>query len=401
MGDFDQIDSERLYRHVIELQGVKHPVVSPDALNACADRIAKAMANSGLRVREQRFRVDGFDLDFRNIEGSLGPVDTEASAVLVAHYDTVATTMGANDDATGIAAMLEIARTLAALPSPPPVYFVAVSLEEENPAIWAAERKHARTLGLVDDDTNYMSWSDAKAAAKAKAAAQAAFRGGLAYGEAWQKVLAEGAETIPPALRTLFEAMLPFYEGVTTATAPGYLSRIGSHQWVRSALAEGRRIAFNITLDEIGTCSHEEGSQGKLGGIDLYPLFADSHRVDRERRIADFLLVLADANSGAVGKALMAKARSPGIDLPTAFVHTPMNFQELAKAVPMALNSDHANFWKEGIPSLFLFDSSTGRNHFCHSMADDIRAVDFDHVRGIARAVASLIADRASWPDRL
>lgn len=53
--------------------------------------------------------------------------------VLGAHYDTVAGSPGANDNASGVAVMLEIARILSARPSNVPVVFVAFGAEEGGP----------------------------------------------------------------------------------------------------------------------------------------------------------------------------------------------------------------------------------------------------------------------------
>ncbi|MFZ4614584.1 MAG: M28 family peptidase [Rectinemataceae bacterium] len=419
MQDFSAIDAERIFMTVKDIQGVKHPTTAPAALDACADRIARDMGALGLKVREQRFLVPGFPLEFRNIEGSLGPVDSEPAAVVVAHYDTVATTLGANDDAIGIATMLEIARVLAALPEPPPVYFVAVSLEEENPAMFAAEHGKLRELGLVGESGAWTGWAVAKAAKEFQAAARNAFMGGMDYGDAWRNVLAEaaGKDAFGPAgglagahggkvaatledVLSCYRSIIPNYEGITTANAPGLLNRIGSDRWVRDALARGLRIAFNITLDEIGTCNHEPGSQKSLGGINLYPLLAQSHRVDPARASGDWSLVLADGNSGALGRLFMEKVSIPGIDLPSGFLQLPQTFDQIAREVPMALNSDHANFWRHGIPAIFIFDTSTGRNPFCHSMADSVEVLDYDYVRSIAQAVAATVADPAARAGR-
>jgi len=68
-----------------------------------------------LRVEEQRYGVQG--KRFRNLIVSLGP-DTEERVVIGAHYDAKGPHPGADDNASGTAALLELARLLrgAALP---------------------------------------------------------------------------------------------------------------------------------------------------------------------------------------------------------------------------------------------------------------------------------------------
>lgn len=58
----------------------------------------------------------------------------ESYIVVGAHYDTVATTVGANDNASGLAVMLESARVLADEDLPIPVVFVAFGSEEGSHA---------------------------------------------------------------------------------------------------------------------------------------------------------------------------------------------------------------------------------------------------------------------------
>jgi Zn-dependent M28 family amino/carboxypeptidase len=64
-----------------------------------------------------------------NIEARLGP-ETPRYFVVGAHYDTVPTTPGANDNASGVAVMLELARLHALSGGLPPIRFVAFVNEE-------------------------------------------------------------------------------------------------------------------------------------------------------------------------------------------------------------------------------------------------------------------------------
>lgn len=75
------------------------------------------------------------------------------SPVLVgAHYDTIPNSLGADDNATGVAVLLELARAIAAAPAPFPVRLVAFDLEElgVGSKIYAEElRQQGQKLRLM------------------------------------------------------------------------------------------------------------------------------------------------------------------------------------------------------------------------------------------------------------
>ena len=50
---------------------------------------------------------------FRNIEGVINKSEEQEEWIVSAHYDTVCNTPGANDNASGVAVILEPARVLA------------------------------------------------------------------------------------------------------------------------------------------------------------------------------------------------------------------------------------------------------------------------------------------------
>ncbi|MDH3981174.1 MAG: M20/M25/M40 family metallo-hydrolase [Gammaproteobacteria bacterium] len=80
-------------------------------------------------VSSQAYTVQGTSV--RNLEAVLGGTSLAEEIVLIgAHYDTVSGSPGANDNASGIAALLEIARLLAAKPLARSVRFVAFVNEE-------------------------------------------------------------------------------------------------------------------------------------------------------------------------------------------------------------------------------------------------------------------------------
>jgi hypothetical protein len=65
-----------------------------------------------------------------NLLAELPAVASRRRVLLIAHLDTVTNSPGADDNASGVAALLECARLLASLPDPPAVALAVVDLEE-------------------------------------------------------------------------------------------------------------------------------------------------------------------------------------------------------------------------------------------------------------------------------
>ena len=106
----------RLRAHVRELAGAigERHLGRPRALEAAAGYIEQALAACGLAVRRQEFRAGGHLV--RNLEAEAAPASQGPWFVLGAHYDTVPGSPGADDNGSGVAATLEIARRLAEAP---------------------------------------------------------------------------------------------------------------------------------------------------------------------------------------------------------------------------------------------------------------------------------------------
>lgn len=116
-----------------------------EALKASADYIEKAFQAIGYRVASQPYLAQGKTV--RNLEATLPGVSASDEIVVIgAHYDSVAGSPGANDNATGVAALLEIARLLAQEKPARSVRFVAF-VNEEPPFFYTEEmgsRAYAR-----------------------------------------------------------------------------------------------------------------------------------------------------------------------------------------------------------------------------------------------------------------
>jgi Zn-dependent M28 family amino/carboxypeptidase len=81
------------------------------SLQAAVDYLRSKLQQSGYVVTVHTYRVESQDVS--NLEVSLAGMDTAGETVIVgAHYDSVAGSPGANDNGSGVAAILELARLL-------------------------------------------------------------------------------------------------------------------------------------------------------------------------------------------------------------------------------------------------------------------------------------------------
>jgi len=122
-------DPAALERHVRELAVTLHPRSYDQHANLerAADYVLQAFIATGGETDVQKYEVDG--VLYRNVIVRFGP-SKGALLVIGAHYDADGDTPGADDNASGVAGLLELARLLGVHPPPQPVEIVAYALEE-------------------------------------------------------------------------------------------------------------------------------------------------------------------------------------------------------------------------------------------------------------------------------
>lgn len=100
-----------------------------EKLNKAADYIEEKFRSYKCSVKRQPFTVE--DKTYYNIEAEVrGTSDKDKIIVIGAHYDTIAGTPGADDNASGVAGILELARLASEKPLPYTIRLVAFALEE-------------------------------------------------------------------------------------------------------------------------------------------------------------------------------------------------------------------------------------------------------------------------------
>ncbi len=101
---------------------------NPPVLASVADQILQRFEESNSRVSLQTFLVQGSS--FSNVISEYGFASSAGTIIIGAHYDTELNTPGADDNASGVAGLLELGRLLSQSPPPVRVLLVAYALEE-------------------------------------------------------------------------------------------------------------------------------------------------------------------------------------------------------------------------------------------------------------------------------
>jgi len=124
------VDAERLKAHVSKLSDEFYPRnhLNLQNLNATADYVRSEFEKTGGKVSEQRFTVNG--AEYRNVRLELGEDEADGRIVVGAHYDSAFDTHGADDNASGVAGLIELANLIAKQNLSRKVEFVVFSLEE-------------------------------------------------------------------------------------------------------------------------------------------------------------------------------------------------------------------------------------------------------------------------------
>ena len=125
-----RVDPQRLRRTLAAIVGERSPFSSQRHLTAVEGFIEKELETYGLIVESDYFSYRG--RNFRNIVGRLSPHRARSLVILGAHFDSVQGTPGADDNASGVAVLLEAARLLARARVGSQVLFCAFNLEELN-----------------------------------------------------------------------------------------------------------------------------------------------------------------------------------------------------------------------------------------------------------------------------
>jgi len=123
------VDPARLEAHVrkLSIELAPRDARNTENLDRAAAYIKDEFSQTTTSVSEQAYRVQG--TSYRNIIAQFGPESAER-IVVGAHYDAAGPLPGADDNASGVAGLIELARMLGQQQPPIRVELVAFTLEE-------------------------------------------------------------------------------------------------------------------------------------------------------------------------------------------------------------------------------------------------------------------------------
>ncbi len=160
-----QVDAATLRGHVEQLAATpRHRKSTPRSVDTARAYVSDQLTQAGWTVREHDFAVPtSIGLHdhsgpiswpplafYRGLTGrnllATRPGQHETGVLLLAHLDTIAVSPGANDNASAVAVLLEVARLLDAAATKRPVSIAIVDLEEIGQAGAAALARHLDPL---------------------------------------------------------------------------------------------------------------------------------------------------------------------------------------------------------------------------------------------------------------
>jgi hypothetical protein len=149
------VNVDLLRQHVQQLSGIRPPRnhLNLKSLNRAADYISAELQRYGYQTLWQGFQVRGGE--YGNVLASAGP-EEGPRLVVGAHYDVCGDTPGADDNASAVAGLLELARLTSRLKPKlaDRLEFAAYALEE--PPFYATQDMgsafHARALHTANAD---------------------------------------------------------------------------------------------------------------------------------------------------------------------------------------------------------------------------------------------------------
>jgi Zn-dependent M28 family amino/carboxypeptidase len=124
-----QPENANLLKHLETLVGERNPFSTPGPVEQAASYIAHQFQLTGLTVSREEVPFEG--TASHNIFGLKEGMDSSAGTfILGAHYDSVQGSPGADDNASAVAALLEVARCLSETTVQGDILFTAFTLEE-------------------------------------------------------------------------------------------------------------------------------------------------------------------------------------------------------------------------------------------------------------------------------
>ncbi len=149
--------------------------------------------------------------------------------------------------------------------------------------------------------------------------------------------------------------------------------QMGSRVYAMRCRERGEHVVGMLSLETIGYCSREPGSQKLSLGGRLLPTTGDFLALVANRPSRELLDRVYRSWQGH------SRVKAQRVVLPTHF--------------PGAWSSDHWSFWKAGYPALMLTDTAPLRYPHYHKPGDTPEQVQFGWLEQVTRGLIATVAD--------
>ena len=377
------MDKEQIYKHVLRLEGSRESLDNPKRLDEAANYIRSEFEAHNLSTHEHNFKVEGFDKEFRNIEASTGADD--GFLMVTSHYDTVRDCPGADDNASGVAVMLEVARVLAE-ENVSGARFVSFTLEEQEPTIESRRRDARRKLGLTDSRHRFTSARTHRTFRMLQTSIDEGLSRGIKLHELVPEVRKKHQAELNPTELEYLRTLEAIYEGRDLPYT------VGSTRWLQETSRNEKLPSGVINFDMVGYVSDKEHSQKFPKGMNPgKPPFEFLTHGIKDFSVGNYLVVLGNSPATSLLEAFCAQSKSGSVDIPYASLHLPFPYEFIARNMNDLVRSDHGPFWRSGVPALFVTDGGNFRNPYYHTPADTIDKLDFDFMAKVAKSTVGTI----------
>ena len=384
----EQINKEYLYQHIVNLEGLRHPIDDYEMLNASAEYILAELEAYGLEITEHVFKID--DVEFRNVEGKIE--EKQGPEILItSHYDTATLSPGANDNASGIAGMLEIARVLSQNDYNGNIRFVSFTLEELHPKTEIQIRDLLLDSGLVNENFRFLDYQTIEILDKVDELREQYITEGKSLPETWSLALATLDDQLTKKQMNYLKKLKKLFSSLTRLNWIGESICVGSSEWVKSQRDTLKTIKGVLNLEAIGYISKKKFSQEYPQGLN--PLNYPGYKIDIENRIGNFVGIFGDINSKKLAQTFGKQCELDIIDLPYHNLQLDLTYSEIAHKIIDMLRSDHSPFWREGIPAISITDTFEFRYPFYHTEADVVDNINFDYMKKVCQATLATIVE--------
>ncbi|MBU7045214.1 MAG: M28 family peptidase [Theionarchaea archaeon] len=281
--------------------------------------------------------------------------------------------------------MLEIARMCKKGDVDLPLEFVSFNLEEENPFLHNRILQKGIELDLYNEFEIPKTLHFQKMRDLFQKKSKKALDEGIDREKTYEKAFSEIEDSLTEVEREYFRCVINLTRKPESRNWIGFFAVNGSSYYVEDLVKNEALNSLKgvINLETCGYTSTKPHSQTLPKGLDArnFP----SYKID-DPTVGDFITVVSDRNSLGLGNSFLESCEESDIDLPCVLIGVPLNFDQITKSMPDLLRSDHAPFWKAGVPALMVTDTANFRNPYYHTPADTITTLDFDYILKVAKA---------------